>query len=53
MYEPYAQALAAYLLIDLPPWIRAKSRPDNWHGGPWDRMLNQQASPPHHGEEHF
>jgi hypothetical protein len=43
LYEPYAQALAAHLLFDLPPWIRSDSRRDNWRGGPWDRSL---ATPP-------
>lgn len=52
-YEPYAQALAAYLLIDLPPWIHAKVRPDNWRGGPWDRMLSARAAATHPGDEHF
>jgi hypothetical protein len=38
-YEPYAQGLAAYLGITLPPWIHAEPRRDNWQGGPWDRAL--------------
>ncbi len=39
LYEPYAQALAEYLMIDLPPWIHLERRRDNWRGGPWDRAL--------------
>jgi hypothetical protein len=38
-YEPYAQGLAAYPGITLPPWIHAEPRRDNWQGGPWDRAL--------------
>jgi len=53
LYEPYAQALAAHLLFDLPPWIHLKNRHDNWRGGPWDRLLNARAAPAHHTEEHF
>ena len=39
LYEPYAQALAAYLLLELPPWAHLEPRRDNWERGPWDRML--------------
>lgn len=39
LYEPYAQALAAFLLIELPPWAHLEPRRDNWERGPWDRML--------------
>jgi hypothetical protein len=53
MYEPYAQALAAYLLFDLPPWINAQVRRDNWRGGPWDRLLAARGEPSQRGEEHF
>jgi len=35
MYEPYAQAMARTLLIDLPPWIHAEKKKDNWQAGPW------------------
>lgn len=53
MYEPYAQALAAHLLIELPPWVPEAPRRDNWQGGPWDRQID--ATRPHApaGEEHF
>jgi hypothetical protein len=53
MYEPYAQVLAAYLLLDLPPWVNAQVRRDNWRGGPWDRILSAQGEPAHHSDEHF
>ncbi len=53
LYEPYAQVLAQHLLIELPPWIHAKTRPDNWRGGPWDRMLSARAAAALPGDEHF
>ena len=31
-YEPYAQALAAWLLFELPPWVHAEPHRDNWQG---------------------
>lgn len=51
-YEPYAQALAAYLLLELPPWAHAQPRRDNWQGGPWDKLLHAKPEP-HRAEEHF
>lgn len=39
LYEPYAQALAAFLLFELPPWAHLEPRRDNWERGPWDRLL--------------
>ncbi len=39
MYEPYAQAMAKTLFIDLPPWIHATNKKDNWQAGPWDRLI--------------
>jgi len=39
MYEPYAQAMARGLFIDLPPWIHAEKKKDNWQAGPWDRLI--------------
>lgn len=53
LYEPYAQALAAYLLIELPPWVHAQPRRDNWRGGPWDRLISARAETAPRGEEHF
>jgi Ion channel len=35
-YEPYLQALAAYLLMDLPPWEPAEDAKDNWETTAWD-----------------
>jgi hypothetical protein len=53
LYEPYAQALAAYLLLDLPPWVHAQPRRDNWRGGPWDKLLTAPRGPAQRGDEHF
>ncbi len=53
LYEPYAQALAAHLLFELPPWLHAAPRRDNWRGGPWDRAISEQSVHPHAAEEHF
>jgi hypothetical protein len=53
LYEPYAQALGAHLLFELPPWIHARPRRDNWRGGPWDKQLGGHHVPDLPGEEHF
>jgi Ion channel len=42
LYEPYAHANAARLLITLPPWIRCEKRKDNWQSGPWDKMIQKK-----------
>ena len=52
-YEPYAQALAAVLLFELPPWIAAAPRHDNWRRGPWDSILGVPAALEETVEEHF
>jgi len=52
LYEPYAQALAAFLMFDLPPWVRTDERRDNWQGGPWDRQIAAQAAE-ENAEDHF
>lgn len=38
MYEPYLQALATFLAVDLPPWILAKEITDNWRTSAWGRI---------------
>src|SRR5437870_1504465 len=54
MYEPYVIALARYLALPLPPWIRAVERPDNWQTSAWDRVVRLPArEPTRGGEEHF
>ncbi len=52
-YEPYAQALETYLLYELPPWMHAGPRRDNWRSGPWDKQLGVQSHPGESGDEHF
>ena len=53
MYEPYAQALAAHLLFELPPWVNTRLRRDNWLGGPWDRQLHEMRDAGLEHEVHF
>jgi hypothetical protein len=38
MYEPYANALAEYLLLTLPPWLPAGDAFDNWQTSAWERI---------------
>ncbi|HKV86709.1 MAG TPA: potassium channel family protein [Candidatus Dormibacteraeota bacterium] len=35
-YEPYAEALSRELLMDLPPWVPAEGRKDNWETTAWE-----------------
>ena len=53
MYEPYTLALAKHLVLELPPWIHAEPRKDNWQGGPWDKALAVAAAEEHRSDEHF
>src|SRR5438128_2449953 len=43
MYEPYVAALAHYLAVPLPPWVREVERPDNWQTSAWDRVVRLPA----------
>ena len=52
-YEPYAQALAAYLLFDLAPWVHDGERRDNWRGGPWDKVVATAPATHRASEDHF
>jgi hypothetical protein len=36
MYEPYANALATYFLMSLPPWIPSALTSDNWQIASWE-----------------
>jgi hypothetical protein len=38
MYEPYLNALARYLCMELPPWILSKEITDNWKTSAWGRI---------------
>jgi len=55
MYEPYVAALAHYLAVPLPPWVREVERPDNWQTSAWDRVVKLPARGRAAGseEEHF
>lgn len=44
MYEPYLQALAAHLYVELPPWILAKEIVDNWRTSAWGRISGLAAA---------
>jgi hypothetical protein len=46
MYEPYLQALAAHLYVELPPWILAKEIVDNWRTSAWGRISGLAATRP-------
>jgi hypothetical protein len=36
VYEPYVQALAEHLLMDLPSWVPTPGAQDNWETTAWD-----------------
>jgi hypothetical protein len=42
-YEPYAQAIARRLFINLPPWLHPEKKKDNWQAGPWDRAIQARS----------
>lgn len=54
-YEPYVLALARYLALSLPPWVRERERPDNWQTSAWDRAVKLPARAPggRPVDEHF
>jgi len=37
LYEPYVHALATYFHVDIPPWIGAETRVDNWQVSGWEQ----------------
>ena len=45
MYEPYLQALAVHLYVELPPWILAKEVTDNWRTSAWGRISGFDPEP--------
>ena len=56
MYEPYANGLAEYLLMALPPWLRAGEGFDSWQTSAWERISTRRltdAAVPPHPDEHF
>ena len=52
MYEPYLQALAHYLSIELPPWILAQEITDNWRTSAWGRITGFTASARQKTDDH-
>ena len=38
LYEPYAYALANYMLFTIPPWFPSKEQHDNWQTSAWGRI---------------
>lgn len=38
MYEPYANGLAAFFLIKLPPWVADEGKLDNWQVSAWEPL---------------
>src|SRR6266705_6104734 len=54
MYEPYVGALAHFLTVPLPSWVREVERPDNWQTSAWDKVVRLPARGRGAGEEdHF
>jgi len=53
LYEPYARALAAFLLFPLPPWEYTTPRPDNWQRAPWDKLLAERQGAAPATDDHF
>lgn len=55
MYEPYVQAMAATLLLNLPAWTSTTKVKDNWRSSPWDKLISEKdgAKPVAVMEEHF
>src|SRR5437763_17087031 len=51
LYEPYAIALARFLWIELPPWIKQGTIKDNWKTSAWkqQQVLAEKTAQ----EEHF
>ena len=52
LYEPYAQSLAAYLLLELPPWIKISAGKDNWQTTAWQLSQTKQAATVHAHDDH-
>ena len=48
MYEPFINALADHLLVNLPPWIVSEKTVDDWQTSAWDHFA--QWSPEKLGE---
>ena len=44
LYEPFALALADYLRLDLPPWIKSSTGKDNWQTTAWQLSQTQRVA---------
>lgn len=44
MYEPYVNSLAQTLLMQLPPWIVAAKKTDNWQTSAFERSVSGTSS---------
>ncbi|MGH9570514.1 MAG: two pore domain potassium channel family protein, partial [Candidatus Angelobacter sp.] len=53
LYEPYAVALAQYLALDLPPWIKDDRPKDNWQTSAWQQQYSQQPRPVSVQDDHY
>jgi hypothetical protein len=56
MYEPYANALAEFLLMALPPWLPAGGGFDSWQTSAWERISTggiTEAAVASRSDEHF
>ena len=43
LYEPYVEALARHLLLDVPAWSPPPSSHDNWRTSAWDMEAHPEA----------
>lgn len=53
LYEPYAIALAQYLALELPPWIKHDPPRDNWQTSAWQQRYSQQPGPVAVQDDHY
>jgi hypothetical protein len=54
LYEPYVLSLAAYLALDLPPWVARTRRADDWQTSAWGgKSAVSVSAPSTPAEKHF
>jgi hypothetical protein len=44
MYEPYVNSLSRGLLMQLPPWVVAAKKTDNWQTSAYERSVNRAVT---------
>ncbi len=44
MYEPYVYALSKRFQLELPPWMPASTRSDNWQTSAWERKITGNSA---------